>query len=106
MDLPLYTTVPRSTLSDLGSTVDQLFDHAVVLKQVIHQSGHSSSQVLFRHILLLLRDVRLTESDWKQLMKLTPAQVQDMAPFSTALHLHPTVEAVVEHMSQRRQAPC
>ena len=97
MDLPLYTTVPRSTLSDLGSTAYQLFYHAVVLKQVMRQSGQSSSQVLFRHILLRLRDAQLTESDWKQLMKQTPAQVQDVAPFSTALHLHPTVEALVEH---------
>ena len=104
MDLPIYTTVPRSTLSDLGSTAYQLFDHAVVLKQVMRQSGHSNSQVLFRHILLRLRDARLTENDWKQLMKQTPAQVQDMAPFSTALHLHPTVEAVVEHNVARLHA--
>ena len=34
----------------------------------------------------------------------TPAQVQDMAPFSTALHLHPTVEAVVEHNVARLHA--
>ena len=33
MDLPLYTTVPRSGLSDLGSTAYQLFDSAVVLNK-------------------------------------------------------------------------
>lgn len=30
-------------------------------------------------------------------MKQTPAQFSDLAPFTNALYLHPTVEAVVEH---------
>ena len=30
-------------------------------------------------------------------MKLTPVQVPDLATFATALHLYPTIEAVVEH---------
>ncbi len=34
MDLPLYTTMSRTALSDLGSTAYQVFDHAVVLDQV------------------------------------------------------------------------
>ena len=97
MDLPLYTTVARSALSDLGSAAYQLFDRAVVLKQVMRQSGQSPTQVLFHDILLRLRDARLTENDWEQLMEQTPARVPNVAPFSTALHLHPTVEAVVEH---------
>ena len=97
MDLPLYTTVPRSALSDLGSTAYQLFNCAVVLKQVMRQSGQDSSQVLFRDILLHLRDALVTVSDWEQLMKWTPARVPDLAPFSTALHLPPIIEAVVEH---------
>ena len=37
MDLPLYTTVSRSPLSDQGSTAYQLYDHAIVLQQVMHQ---------------------------------------------------------------------
>ena len=51
MDLPLYSTVSRSALSDLGSTAYQLFDHAVVLKQVMRQSGQTPAQVLFCQIL-------------------------------------------------------
>ena len=35
MDLPLYTTVSRSELSDLGSANYHLFDHAVVMEQVM-----------------------------------------------------------------------
>ena len=97
MDLPLYSTVCCSALSDLGSTAYQLFDHAVVLKQVMRQSGQSPAQVLFRQILLCLRDARVTYHDWQQLMKQTPAQLLNLAPFNTALHLHATIEAVVEH---------
>jgi len=73
MDLPLYTTAARSALSDLGSAAYQLFDRAVVLKQVMYQSGQSPTQVLFHDILLRLRDARLTENDWEQLMEQTPA---------------------------------
>ena len=55
-------------------------------------------QVLFRDILLRLRDVaQTTMADWNQLMTRIPAKVQDVSPFSSALHLIPTVEAVVEY---------
>lgn len=104
MDLPLYSTEPRSALSDLGSAAYQLFDHAVVLKQVMRQSGQTPAQVLFRQILLRLRDARLTYDDWQQLMKQTPARLLNLAPFTTALHLHPTIEAVVEHNVSRLRA--
>ena len=60
--------------------------------------------MLFRDILLRLRDARLTISDFEQLMKQTPAKVSDLAPFTNALHLHPTVEAVVEHNVARLHA--
>ena len=37
-------------------------------------------------------------------MKQTPAEVSDLAPFTNVLHLHPTVEAVVEHNVARLRA--
>ena len=37
-------------------------------------------------------------------MKQTPAEVSDLAPFANALHLHPTIEAVVEHNVARLRA--
>ena len=101
MDLPLYTTAARSALSDLGSTA---YQHAVVLEQVMRQSGQNPAQVQFRSILLRLRNACLTEDDWKQLMVQTPARIPDVAPFSTSLHLRPTVEAVVEHNVSRLHA--
>ena len=78
MELPLYTTVSRTALSDLGSSAYQFFDRAVVFDQVMCQSGDDNDQVVFRNVLLHLRDGQVTQEDWQHLMKQTPAQVQDL----------------------------
>ena len=56
MDLPLYTTVSRTELSDLGSADYHLFNKAIVLDQVIRQAGVDAEQQLFCDLLLRLRD--------------------------------------------------
>ena len=56
MDLPLYTTSSSSLLSDIGSSSYLSFDCAVVLNQIMRQSGDDTSQVLFRDILVRLRN--------------------------------------------------
>ena len=63
----------------------------------MRQSGQDPKQVLFREILLRMRNGQVTTEDWKHLMDQTPSKVRDLTPFYTALHLHPTTEAVVEH---------
>ena len=98
MDLPLYITVSCSPLSCQGSNAYKLLDCAIVLQQVMHQDP---DQVLFRNILLRPRDAQLTITDWEQLMKQTPAEVLDLVPFTHALHLHSTIEAVVVHNVSR-----
>ena len=55
MDLPLYTTVSRTELSDLGSADYHLFDKAIVLDQVMRQAGVDTEQQLFHDLLLRLR---------------------------------------------------
>ena len=104
MDLPLYTTDSRSELSDQGRAAYQTFQLAVVLDQVMRQAGQDPEQVKFRDILLRLRDAKVTLSDWNYLMSRTPTRVQDLSPFSTALHLIPTVVAVVEYNVAQLQA--
>ena len=47
----------------------------------MHQSRQDHDQVLFRDILLRLRNAQLTTDDWEQLMKQTPAQAEDLVPF-------------------------
>ena len=94
---PLYTTDSRSDLSDQGRTAYLQFDKAFTLTQVMRQAGSDPDQVHFRDILLRLRNAQVTREDWEELMKHTPTIVQDLTPFTSALHLYPTVEAVVEH---------
>ena len=97
MGLPLYTTDSRSELSDQGRAAYQTFQQAVVLDQVMRQADQDPDQVHFCDILLRLRDAKVTVGDWNHLMTRTPTRVQDVSPFATALHLIPTVEAVVEY---------
>ena len=82
----------------------QSFQHAVVLDQVMRLSGQDQSQVLFREILLRLQNGEVTEADWTHLMSRTPAHITDISDFTNALHLFPTVEAVVEHNVMRLHA--
>ena len=63
MDLPLHTTVSRTALYDLDSSAYQLFDLAIVLDQVMRQSGEDNDQVVFCNILLHLRDGQVTKDD-------------------------------------------
>ena len=63
----------------------------------MRQSGQDPSQVLFRDILLHLRNGEVTEDDWIHLMKRTLAHITDTFEFTNSLHLFPTVEAVAEH---------
>ena len=77
MDLPLYTTVSRTELSDLGSVNYHLFDHAITLDQVMSQAGNDSTQQLFRNILMRLRNGELRVEDWKHLIQQTPVEVDD-----------------------------
>ena len=75
MDLPLYTTVSRTELSDIGSADYHLFDKAIVLDQVMSQAGVDTEHQLFLDLLLRLRDGQTTVEVWKHLMKQTPAVV-------------------------------
>ena len=76
MDLPLYTTVSWTELSDLGSIDYHLFDRAVVLYRVMRQAGQDAGQDRFRNLLLRLRNAELTVEDWKYLMTRTTGEVE------------------------------
>ena len=53
--------------------------------------------MLFRDILLRLRDGEVTEDNWQHLMTRTQTQNPDMSSFADSLRLFPTIEAVVEY---------
>ena len=104
MDLPLYTSVSRSAISDLGRTTYQMYSSAVTLTQVMRQNGQDTSQVRFRDLLLHLRDGSVTTTDWKLLMTRCLSRITNPDDFKDALHLHPTVEAVAEHNLAKLQS--
>ena len=69
----------------------------------MRQAGNDPDQVRFRDLLLHLRNAEVTTQDWEELMKQTPTNVQDLAPFANTLHLYPTVKAVVKHNITKRK---
>ena len=70
-----------------------LITRSIRLEQVVHKT--------FRQILLNPRNGQVTTEDRQHLMKQIPAHVQDLTPFSAALYLHPTIDAVMEHNLSR-----
>ncbi len=91
MDLPFYTTVSSTELSDHGSANYKSFDRAVVLDRVMRQAGEleDPDQELFRNMLLRLRNAQFTIDDWRHLMGQTPAEVRETTPFDDALRPTP-----------------
>ena len=101
MDLPLYTLESCSSLSDLGKSAYQLFNKAIVLDQVMRQSGDDDQQIIFHNILLRLK---LTTSDWQCLMS-QPLHISVMSLYSKLPSTSTlTVEAVLEHNLARLHA--
>ena len=104
MDLPFYTTVSRSELSDLGSVNYHQFDHAIILDQVMRQGGNNDTQQQFRDILMRLRNGELSVEDWNHLMKQTLAETEDPSSFDDALRLFPSIAAVSEYNDAKLHA--
>ena len=82
---------------DLGRSAYQSLNKAVVLTQVMRQSGQDQEQVRFREIPLRLRDASVTKDDWEHLMTRREGQVANKDSFSQALHLLPTVDVVAAY---------
>ena len=97
MDLPLYTTVSRLELSDLGSVYYHQFNHAIILDQVMRQAGNNDTQQQFHDILMRLRNGEVSVEDWKHLMKQTLVETEDLNSFYDALHLFPSTAAMSEY---------
>ena len=101
MDMPMYTTMPRTEISDLGSTAYHHFDQAVILDKVMRQAGQDCEQEVFRDLLMRMRNAESTISDWRLLMKRTPAEVGDTSSFAESLHLYATTADVADHNARK-----
>lgn len=104
MDLPLYTATQRSSFSDLGRSVYQCFDKAIILTEILRQQGQSNEQILFRAILSHMRNATLTRDDWQYLLAQTPTRLHDLSAFSNALRLFPTIESVTTYNCNKLHA--
>ena len=100
-DMPMYTTMPRTEISDLGSTAYHHFDQAVILDKVMRQAGQDCEQEVFRDLLMRMRNAESTISDWRLLMKRTLAEVGDTSSFAESLHLYATTADVADHNARK-----
>ena len=69
-------------------------------------AGQDPEQICIHEILMHLRDAQVTVDDSKNLVTQTLTHVQDVSVFSNALHLYPTVEAVVEYNVSQLRTSC
>src|SRR6266498_3142008 len=67
LDLPMYASTQRDTLSNDGFAAYKQFREVYKLDVIQRQSGDSEEQQKFREILLCLRDGESTIKDWETL---------------------------------------
>jgi len=70
-DVPLYASAsPHKPMAFHGYTIYRSFETAVMLTQVLCQSGNDSLACSFRQLLMHLRDGEVTQEDWHSLLGL------------------------------------
>ena len=87
-DKPLYHSNPSSTIGEQGYCAYQMFVHVVILSVNQRVIGSNHNQILFRELLLRLRNGETTHDDWKQLLSRQPTKVSDIGQFQDAAHLY------------------
>lgn len=65
-----------------------MFVHVVILSVNQRVIGYNHNQILFRELLLRLRNGETTQDDWKQLLSRQPTKVSDIGQFKDAAHLY------------------
>ena len=88
-DKPLYHSNPSLTIGEQGYCAYQMFVHVVILSVNQRVIGSNHNQILFRELLLRLRNGETTHDDWKQLLsRQLPTKVSDIGQFKDAAHLY------------------
>ena len=101
-DRPLYHTMPKSEKQIQGHLMYQQFKQVIGLTVNHRVNGDSTSQSLFREILLRARNGESTADDWQVLLSRTPQQIQNLAEFeSAAIRLCYSKSKVAEINAQR-----
>ena len=68
----------------------QMFLHVVILSVNQRVIGSDHDQILFRELLLRLRNGETTQDDWKHLLARQPSKISDIDNFKDVVHLHYT----------------
>ena len=87
-DKPLYHSKPSSTIGEQGYCAYRMFVQFVILSVNQKVIGSNHDQILFRELLLRLRNGETTHDDWKQFMSRQPTKVSDIGQFKDAAHLY------------------
>ena len=96
-DSPLYSNSPKGSLQIHGHTMYQLFTTVVILSESLRQAGSAPDAVIFRSLLLRLRNGTVNESDWKLLLDRAPQNVANHSDFTNAIRLHYDKASVAEY---------
>ena len=96
-DKPLYHSKPPSAIAEQGYCAYQMFDKEVI--QTVNQRvlGSELDQVLFKQLLMRLRNGETTEHDWKQLLARQPSQVENIKCFEGVTRLYYSIDEVAKY---------
>ena len=83
-DKPLYHSMPKSEKQIQGHLMYQQFKKVIGLNVNHRVNGESTTQSLFRDLLLRARNGESTIADWETLLSRTPQQISNLAEFETA----------------------
>lgn len=96
-DKPLYHSKPSSAIAEQGYCAYQMFDKVVILKVNHRVLGSELDQVLFKQLLMRLRNGETTEHDWKQLLARQPSQVENIKCFEGVTRLYYSNDEVAKY---------
>ena len=61
----MYIAGNGTVTSDHGLSLFLTFKSVIILEQVMRQAGEDPEAILFRGLLMRIRDGQVTENDWK-----------------------------------------
>ena len=107
-DTPLYISNAKNERALAGHALYRRFTNVVILTEVKRQDSRLPENALFKDLLHRLRNGTLNSDDCQLLRTRAPLLIQQLhgveaykKQFHNAIHLFPTVEAVMEHNYER-----
>ena len=93
-DKPLYHAKPSNPIAEQGYYTYMMFNSVVTLTVNQRVKGSDPEQIVFRDLLLRLRNGETSENDWNLLLTRQPLHANNIEQFKTATRLFYTNEQV------------